>query len=136
MSLLDLNESHGNHVPEASAFFPDANDGPVGRDLRSRRWVFTWNNASEAEEEALKAWDLPTFVCFGHEFAPTTRTPHLQGMFIFKNPIKWSTLVARFQGMWVVPMRGTPDQAYEYCTKDDRDVYQRGMFSFFVMVID
>lgn len=90
---------------------------PASRDIRNRRWVYTYNNPTQEIEESLQAWSLPVWHVYGREIAPTTGTPHLQGAFIVKNPMKWSSIVSKFPGIWVEPMKGTPDEVFDYCTK-------------------
>ena len=51
----------------------------------SRAWRFTLNNYTDEEEAALKVLDGVKYMVFGHEIAPTTLTPHLQGYIYFKN---------------------------------------------------
>lgn len=106
-------------------YFPSS--APVeDRNTRGRNWVFTWNNYSEENIEALKAWELPLWIIFGKEVAPTTGTPHLQGAFVCANALRWTNITRMFPGMWVQVMRGSPEQAADYCTKSDDDFYERG----------
>lgn len=32
------------------------------------------------------------YICYGYEIAPTTGTPHLQGLICFKSNVRWSTV--------------------------------------------
>jgi len=104
----------------------EASRAPPARDVRSRRWVYTFNNPTKEIEDAFMAWNLPTWHCFGRELAPSTGTPHLQGAFVAKNAVKWSTIVARFPGIWCEPMRGTIEEVVQYCSKSDPDFFEIG----------
>ena len=103
-----------------------ADDAPVPQTVRSRNWVFTWNNPTEAVETMLQAWALPKWIIYGREVAPTTGTPHLQGAFILPNAVRWNFLHDLFPEMWLEPMRGKPSQAAEYCMKQDEDYFEQG----------
>lgn len=53
--------------------------------FQSRVWDFTLNNYTPEEEEAIQNSSEYRFCTYGKEVAPTTGTPHLQGMVVFKN---------------------------------------------------
>lgn len=57
---------------------------PVGG--QRKQYVFTYNNYTPEGEAALKAWlgKNTKYAVYGHEVAPTTGTPHLQGYFSLK----------------------------------------------------
>lgn len=87
---------------------------------RSRGWVFTLNNYSEAEEADVQARaveDSVRYIVYGREIGDSG-TPHLQGY------VEWRTVrslrrVREFNSRahWE-RRRGTPIQAREYCVKD------------------
>lgn len=60
------------------------------RRVRGKRWCFTLNNYTALEtfhlEEERNAF---SYLLFGKEFAPMTRTPHLQGYFETPNVISF-----------------------------------------------
>lgn len=94
------------------------------------RWVFTLNNYDEVEESILQqAVDagLLRYLYYGHEIAPSTGTPHLQGLFITTDRVRVTTI--RNWGPPFTPdrmnfleaMRGTLEEAEDYNGKEDDD---------------
>lgn len=56
---------------------------------RGRHFQFTLNNPTHEELESLRAWvprNLCKYIAWGHEVAPQTNTPHLQGCLGFGEP--------------------------------------------------
>nr|WPR18789.1 MAG: hypothetical protein [Chemarfal virus 283] len=51
---------------------------------RSRNWQFTLNNYTEDDISLCRAVECK-YIVFGKEVAPTTGTPHLQGLVVFGN---------------------------------------------------
>lgn len=94
--------------------------------IRSRNWVFTYNNYDDDVCSKLEGWTDPSWIVFGREIAPTTGTPHLQGAFIFKNAQRWSSLMKFLHFSYLAPMKGQPHHSLEYCSKVDEFFYQRG----------
>lgn len=91
---------------------------------RSRRWVFTWNNPSEADgvPSALVADERVTYVVCQRESAPSTGTVHLQGYAEFRVPVRLSAVRSLIECHWEIA-RGTPSECRDYCSKSDsRDV--------------
>lgn len=83
---------------------------------RSRNFVFTLNNYTAEEEEAVKAW-VCVYLIFGKEVGEEG-TPHLQGYVAFANARTLSALKKlSLRAHWEIA-RGTPKQASEYCEKD------------------
>lgn len=89
-------------------------------------YCFTYNNYTEEGEEELKSWlvSFAKYAIFGHEIAPTTGTPHLQG---YMSLIKKSTMQAiqnKLQKLAVklslIFASGTAAQNRVYCTKDEK----------------
>lgn len=85
--------------------------------FRDRRWwVFCWNNPTTLEIDTLLHdaeevwWQLEE----GHK----RKVPHLQGVVRFKYP-KGLGMLRKYVGCWWHIMRGTVEQATEYCTKED-----------------
>lgn len=89
---------------------------------QSKHWVFTINNPTETDNEALerfKTWPKLAYIVFQREKASTE---HFQGYVIFAKPIRITgarKLDARAH--WEIK-RGTTQQARDYCTKDDSRV--------------
>lgn len=92
----------------------------------SRRWIFTWNNYPSDWESYFVVNQAPEGKLVGwmgeKEIAPTTGTPHIQGWIDFGEGNKYrpSSLKLPKQISWR-SMRGTPEQNYAYCSKEDAD---------------
>lgn len=88
---------------------------------RSRNWVFTLNNYTAVEDEALRVWmaNETNLVRggFGREVGESG-TPHLQGWISMKNAIRMSTC-KRINGRahWEI-MGGTVADSIRYCSKE------------------
>lgn len=83
---------------------------------KTRTWLFTFNNYDDEDMEAiLKAKAI--WIFFAEEVGPTTGTPHLQGFFLFANPVSWTSLYAQYPGCWFKPAGGSPHHQYLYITK-------------------
>lgn len=86
-----------------------------------RGWCFTANPGCATTRESLEArWDETrmAWLAFQQERAESG-TLHWQGAVYFKNRVtrpKWD------DGMHWEPMRGTPRQAWDYCTKEETRV--------------
>ena len=94
-------------------------DGP-----RSRKWVFTLNNYTDADRARIGESLAPnaTYVVYQPELAPTTGTPHLQGCVFFRNA-RTRDGVKRLisDRCFCDPMRGSDDEAIDYCS-DERKI--------------
>lgn len=96
-------------------------------------FVFTCNNPTPEQEKWLQETvsKTCTFLIYGHENAPTTGTPHLQGFFVLNNPATKANQVQKFSKhqMWIgVPTdkEKTPSYWLQYCTKEDAQPFQFG----------
>jgi len=92
--------------------------------VRSRNWVFTLNNFTEVELIFVKELvaTFPTivrYVCFQQELGEKEETPHLQGLVVFHNPQRMSWWKKNLNRAHVEPMRGSIQQAEDYCTKQE-----------------
>lgn len=85
---------------------------------RIRDWCFTLSNYTQEEEDKIKQIDCD-YIIFGHEIAPTTGTPHLQGYIYFKNR-KSAKQMKKLLGdrAHFEKAKGNSKQNYDYCTKD------------------
>ena len=88
----------------------------------ARRWVFTLNNYTPEEENKLKELECEWMI-FGHETAPTTGTPHLQGAFTFSKKKTEAWIHKQLARLSVKVMNGTPEENKTYCTKQDSSGY-------------
>lgn len=83
---------------------------------RIRNWMFTCFDVTYDP----KTFDpTPTFVVWQLEEAPTTKRLHLQGYVELGTSVRLATLAKKNPGLHLEPRRGTPDQAYAYCTKTE-----------------
>lgn len=104
--------------------------------MRSRNWCFT-DFIIENKENWKKFHDIEETcrgIIIGKEICPDTKRKHLQGFIQFKNPrtlggIKKLTKKIIIDGdkIHYEAMRGTVEQAVEYCKKDG-DFFERGEF--------
>lgn len=93
---------------------------------RKVAFCFTLNNYTAEDELALSVLDCK-YLVYGHEVAPTTGTPHLQGYIVFKDAHTLSSLRSIGLGIsWTVNTRGDADVNYLYCTKEGVDIVERG----------
>ena len=88
---------------------------------RAFRWCFTLNNYTQEEEIALKEMDC-VWMCFGHEHQEEG-TPHLQGAVVFSKQTYLSKLKKFNDRIHWEEMRGSPQQARDYNTKEDTTGY-------------
>lgn len=88
----------------------------VSSTLKSRKWLFTWNNYPAAYSAFLDQLEC-RYVCAGEEVAPTTGTPHLQGFVYFRTHKRLGTMRGLFPGCHLLPANGTPVENRLYCGK-------------------
>lgn len=91
-----------------------------------RRWVFTVNNYTTAEYNAIKDTQCKWLIV-GKEVGDAG-VPHLQGAVIF-NAAKRLTAVKKLPGFTrahLEQMKGTPQHSFEYCTKQDTTAFEKG----------
>jgi len=92
----------------------------------SRRWIYTWNNYPDNWAVHFNVHEAPAGKLVGwmgeREIAPSTGTPHIQGWIDFGEGKKNrpSNLKMPKQISWR-SMRGTPEQNYVYCSKEDEE---------------
>lgn len=81
-----------------------------------RTATFTWNNHRNIDtlHEKLQ------YVAFGHEIAPTTGTPHLQGWAYAKNSMRLTQWKKVLPGAHIEAMRGTFADNDAYCSKESK----------------
>lgn len=97
---------------------------------KARNWIFTWNNPSAQAREDLQRFG--TECCKYLRYQPEkgkNGTIHLQGMFMCRQRLLLTSLKRKLSAEpHFEVMRGTPQQAADYCWKDDTRV-QDGHFS-------
>jgi len=96
--------------------------------MKKRAWVFTLNNYTVEEIPLFQDYDAGTIECnwvipvilyvaHGKEVS-ASGTPHLQGMVVFKRSVGLKTLKSLNPRAHWEPMRGTIEEARDYCRKD------------------
>jgi len=88
---------------------------------RSRNWVFTLNNYTDADRARIGESLAPAaqYVCYQPERG-AEGTPHLQGLVVFENPRVFGGVKRLISDrVHLEVMRGTFAEAHAYCTKDD-----------------
>jgi len=93
-----------------------------------RSYVFTVQNYTDEDILRLDSLDVK-YLIYGKEIAPTTGTPHLQGYVTWPNPLARKGSTKRLGGCWNQPANGTPEQNQQYCSKEGRDVTERGHYN-------
>lgn len=108
-------------------------DLTVSKNTVRTNFCFTYNNYSANGEKALAGWltENCKYAIYGHETAPTTGTPHLQGYFSLKKQSRISTIQNALQRlgiqMSIFAANGSADQNFKYCTKSDpQNFFQHG----------
>lgn len=94
---------------------------------RLRRFTLTLNNYTidEYHDFCAALTELCTWAVLGKEVGGEG-TPHLQGAGVLKTQKSFSTLRACFPRAHLEPMKGSPQQNLEYCTKEDTSAFQVG----------
>lgn len=103
------------------------NNKPMKKDTQARSYCFTINNYIEKNftpkdcEKLLQSFPSMQYYIFSLETA-TTGTPHLQGYFHCKNPIKFSTLINKFKNIHphIEKSKGTAQENREYVLKEGK----------------
>jgi len=100
----------------------------IDKDFATKRWVFTLNNYTAEETLFLQEYAEIQFLFFGHEIAPTTQTPHLQGFvqFLCKKRLQTAKKTLGTTRIRMLPMKGTYEQNIKYCSKDDNAPFEKG----------
>lgn len=106
--------------------------------VRCRSFVFTVNLPQDAtidegsragdllEEHFNAAGDTISSFCFQLERGDKTERPHLQGWLYLKNAATFKRVHALFipeMQEWIAAAKGSPQQCWDYCTKDEGRLY-------------
>lgn len=92
-----------------------------------KHFRFTLNNYTPEEVIQLQSLDVKGLI-YGHEYAPTTGTPHLQGYVILHKQIRWSQVKAMLPARTAFfTCEKSPIANILYATKDLEDVYVKGV---------
>lgn len=92
-----------------------------------KRWCFTlypsaYDNSRRVREDIAAMGESASYLVAGKETCPKTGKKHYQGFVVFKERTRFSKLKKDFDASihWE-PTRGTAEQNYEYCSKEDKD---------------
>lgn len=86
------------------------------KDLKDRSWVFTLNNYTKEDEDAIQSLNY-RYVIYGREIAPGTGTPHLQGFIYFDNAITFSSICKKIPRAHIEKCRDV-QASIAYCKKE------------------
>lgn len=96
----------------------------MNKNTRSKKWCFTLNNYTEEELDKISGIDC-RYLLYGMEIGEKG-TPHLQGYIVFE----WQKTLHRMKKYipraHFEPARGTHKENYAYCTKEDRNPFEKG----------
>ena len=95
----------------------------------AKHWCFTLNNYTADHEEELKELgegELVQYLCYGHESAPDTGTPHLQGYVKFEARKTLRQVRRLIRDAHLTKANGSPQQNREYCSKEDENFVEYG----------
>lgn len=91
---------------------------------RSRAWCFTLNNYSDEDVLTFQAMECD-YIVFGKEVGESG-TPHLQGYVYFANARSLKSVKKINAKMHLEPAKGSSKQNFDYCTKQDKDFFEKG----------
>lgn len=92
--------------------------------MRKRAFRFTVNNYTDDDIEFYKNIKCE-YLIIGHEIAPTTGTPHMQGYIRFKDAKKVSTIQDHLRGHILIADAGDAHN-FNYCSKDGNLIIEKG----------
>lgn len=91
--------------------------GTPRRNTKHRAWCFTWNNYTSEDIEYLTGKLKTGDYLFGEEVGGNTGTPHLQGVFRFKNPRSFNSIQKLLKKNHIEPCNNW-QASLNYCSKD------------------
>lgn len=87
----------------------------------STNWVFTLNNPTPADEQALLEYLPFKYLIFQYELSES-ETMHIQGYVVLDRRLRLPALKKLHNGVHWEVRRGTHEQAVEYCSKKDTHI--------------
>nr|UTM74948.1 replication-associated protein [Tick-associated circular DNA satellite] len=91
----------------------------------SKNWCFTLNNYTDEDEELLAQAPVQ-YMIYGHEVAPTTLTPHLQGFLVLEKNARVSALKKLHPRCHWEQCKGSAESNQAYCKKEGHNIVERG----------
>jgi len=101
-------------------------DNKPKKDTQSRSYIFVINNYSakgfspQQCEKILRSIPSMQYYIFSLEIGAENNTPHIQGYFHAKNPIRFSTLKNKLPGAHIEPAKSTSYENRNYIVKDGK----------------
>lgn len=92
--------------------------GLIGEADQGRNWVFTINNPTLIDRSDVERIECK-YLVVGEEFGETNGVPHLQGYVMFNSNKRRAAVSKMMPRAWIAVAKGTPEQCFNYCTKDD-----------------
>lgn len=90
---------------------------------RAKRWCFTIFGVEKDEfKEKIVEDEYLKGIC-AEETCPNTGRKHLQGFMYFKKRQRFSVIRLMFEKWHIEVAKGSDDENYKYCTKEDGDPY-------------
>lgn len=112
-------------VPRPVIRKPAASRPLIVKYPQSRHWIWTLNNYTPQDLEALALSPIMDYLVYGKEIG-MNKTPHLQGYVVFKTKRRRTTIMNSIsKRCWCQVMQTSPEQASNYCKKDG-DFYEFG----------
>lgn len=93
--------------------------GTPSRNTKNRAWTFTWNNYTSEDIEYLLVKLKDSHYLFGEEIGRNNGTPHLQGVFRFKNPRSFNSVKKMLKNNHIEPCKNW-NASLNYCSKDGK----------------
>jgi hypothetical protein len=90
-------------------------------------WCFTlypdaYENKRAARADVAAMGEEAKYLVAGREVCPSTKRKHYQGFVIFKERVRFTALKKKYDpSIHWEPTKGTVQQNFEYCTKEDND---------------
>lgn len=96
----------------------DPQSGNTRQIAPAKNWVFTLNNYIKADIDELLKFQSSTKMVFQEEIGEQG-TPHLQGVISFEKKVRPKNIFNFSQAAHWEKMKGTFEQARDYCSKED-----------------
>lgn len=94
---------------------------------RLQQFVFTLNNPQEVWATHIIESGHVAYLLGGHEVAPTTGTPHIQGYCELSRPLTRKQISELLPRAYIAPRKGTQEQAISYCKKEGNIDIEHGI---------
>lgn len=114
------------NAPADTTVTPGARQG-----LQYKNWTITmfperYESKDDCYDVLTQLGDLCTYACFGLEHAPNTKKVHLQGFLMLEKKMRLTELKKIDPFSHFERMKGTVQQNYDYCTKEDKTPMEFG----------